>query len=222
MTQSTLGIQLTTIIYNFYLSSYCIFLFIKLFFVLIISSHIVFNTELCLRDRSVYPNICAAFLRRPIRQCSFRSVILTSFDKGRWFSFSFPIWSAILNFSTSPRHTAFGCSYSLILVGSISGLGTLYHNCMGWRTHNSWSCCILLGASHRNDIFKESCHSCNHMNNISFESFRLGPWHTRLTVLSFQILCSVVRSWFLQPNVCVTVTIEVIFKLLICSWYASL
>ena len=41
------------------------------------------------------------------------SIILTSSHKGNWFLFFFHAWSAIPDFSISPRTTAFRCSSSL-------------------------------------------------------------------------------------------------------------
>ena len=55
----------------------------------------------------------ADYLRRLILQCSVLSIISTSSRKDRWFPFSFHIWSAISDFSISPRTTAFRCSSSL-------------------------------------------------------------------------------------------------------------
>ena len=63
----------------------------------------------------------------------------------------------------------------------MSCLCIFYHNCVGWSSRNSWSCCILLEYWLRRDIFKESCHSWilswYHMDSRSFGSFRLGLWH---------------------------------------------
>ena len=42
-----------------------------------------------------------------IHQCSSLSIILSLSHEGRWFPFSFHIWSAIPNFLTSPQYTAF-------------------------------------------------------------------------------------------------------------------
>ena len=79
---------------TFYLCSYTDF-FVHLTF-LIIGSHIVFISILGLRI-----------------QCSALSIILTSSHKGRWFPFSFHIWSAIPDFSISPHTTTFRYSSSL-------------------------------------------------------------------------------------------------------------
>ena len=84
---------------------------------LIIGSHIVFNSILRLLSRSLWPNICADSLRRLIPQCSALPIISTLSHKGRWFPFSFHIWSAIPDFSISPRTTAFRCSSSLTFSG---------------------------------------------------------------------------------------------------------
>ena len=46
-------------------------------------------------------------------------IILTSSHKGRWFPFSCDIWSAIPNFSISPRTTVFNVLLDLLLVGGM-------------------------------------------------------------------------------------------------------
>ena len=89
----------------FHLCSYSDFFFHLAF--LIIGSHIVFNSILGLLSRSSKPNICADSSRRLILQCSALSIISTSSHKERWFPFSFHIWSAIPDFSISPRTIAF-------------------------------------------------------------------------------------------------------------------
>ena len=96
-----------------------VFIFIVIFYltVLIISSHIVFISLLGLLSRSLQPTICANSLRCLILQCSALSIISTSSHKVKWFPFSFHIWSAIPNFSISPRTTAFRCSSSLTFSG---------------------------------------------------------------------------------------------------------
>ena len=98
-----------------YLCSYSDFFLNLTFF--IIGSHIVFISVLGLLNRSLQHNICVDSLRCLIRQCSFLSSISTSSHKGRWFLFSFHIWSAIPDFSISPCTTAFWCSSSLTFSG---------------------------------------------------------------------------------------------------------
>ena len=61
---------------------------------LIIGSHIVFKSILGLLSRS-----CADSLRRLILQCSTLSIISILSHKGRWFPFSFHIWSTVPDFS---------------------------------------------------------------------------------------------------------------------------
>ena len=99
----------TTIMYDFLPE-----LILRIFYLtfLIIGSYIVFISILGLLNRSLLPNIYADSLRRLIPQCSL-SIILTSSYKGWCFPFSFHTWSAIPNFSISPRTTAFRCSSSL-------------------------------------------------------------------------------------------------------------
>ena len=109
---------MTTIMYDFL--PVLIFRFFKFFFhlaFLIIGSHIVFDSILGLLNGSLWPNICADSLRCLILQCSALSFISTSSHKGRWFPFSFHIWSAIPDFSISPCTTAFRCSSSLTFSG---------------------------------------------------------------------------------------------------------
>ena len=84
---------------------------------LIIGSHIVFNSIFDLLRRSLKLNVCADSLRRLILQCSALLLISTLSHKGRWFPVSFHIWSAIPDFSISPRSTAFWSSSSLIFSG---------------------------------------------------------------------------------------------------------
>ena len=107
------------------------------------------------------------------------SVMLTSSHESRWFPFSFHIWSAIkktLHFHLDIL--LFNFPLTLLLVGGISQFCILYHDCMGWNTCNSWSCFIRLASE---EISSESYHfwllSLYHMDNISFESFKLGLWY---------------------------------------------
>ena len=77
------------------------------------------------------------------------------FDSIPWFPFSFHTWSAIPDFSISPRHIVFRCSCSLTFrrrhVLLLYTLLELY----GGYTCNSWSCCIQLGTWLGRDIFEE-------------------------------------------------------------------
>ena len=58
--------------------------------------------------------------------CSSLTIILTLSHKGRWFPFSFHIWSAILDFSISQCTTAFRCFCSHTFRGRhVSPLHTL-------------------------------------------------------------------------------------------------
>ena len=70
---------------------------------------------------------------------------------------------------------------TLFLVGDMSCLCILYHNCKEWSTRSSWSCWILLVAWHRRDTSGEFSHlwilSWCHMDYKSFGSFWLGFWH---------------------------------------------
>ena len=141
MSLLTYEILHTIIMYDFYLSL-CHIFFNQTF--LINGSQSVFISILDLPNRSLKPNISATSLRHLILQCSSLSIILTSYHKGRQFPFSFHIWSAIPDFSTSLDILPFNVPQALLLGG-----GILYHNCMGWSTHNSWSCCILLEAWQR-------------------------------------------------------------------------
>ena len=110
---STHKIQLPTVVYNFfYLSSYCIF---SLKFFDYWFSYIHLYTWSAQQDTATQHKCC--FLRHLILPCSSLSNIFTSSHKGRWFRFSFHIWSAIPDFSTSLRHTAFRCSSSLAFSG---------------------------------------------------------------------------------------------------------
>ena len=87
----------------FYPSSYCIFFFFHRAF-LINGSQIVFISIHDLLNRSHYPKMCIAPLRCFILQCSSLSIILTWSHSGRWFLFSFHIWSAIPDFLSFPWH----------------------------------------------------------------------------------------------------------------------
>ena len=131
-------VLLTSIVCDFFcFISYCNFYFIEPFWLLVSISYLSLYL-IC----SLFPFLCTASLKRLILQWSSLSMILTSFQKGKWFSFSFNIWSAIPDFFTSSWHTAL----ALLLVGGMSCLCILYHNCMGWSTLISWSYCILLEA----------------------------------------------------------------------------
>ena len=68
-------------------------------------------------SRGQHGPTCAASLRCLLFQCPSQSIILTLSHKGRWFPFSFHIWSAIPNFSISPCNTAFRYSCSLTFKG---------------------------------------------------------------------------------------------------------
>ena len=149
--------RITTIIYDFFTSAHIqIFFFLFDLTFLIISSHIVFISIHGLFSRSLSPNICTDSLRCLILQCSALSIISTSSHKGRWFPFSFHIWSTISDFSISPQTTAFQCPSSL-LVGDLSHLCIFYYNCKGWSKHSSWSCWIPLVAWPGRD---KSCYIC--------------------------------------------------------------
>ena len=132
----------------FYLCSYsdfrvflgfcCCFFYLAF---LIIGSHIVFNSILGLLSRSLLPNICADSLRRLILQCSALSIISTLSHKERWFPFyvpPYPTFQSPLVLLLSDVHLA------LLLVGDLSHLCVLNHNCKGWSKHSSWSCWIPL------------------------------------------------------------------------------
>ena len=103
-----------------------------------------------------WPNKCTASSRHIILKCSFLPMILTSSYKGKWFPFSFHIWSAIPNFSTSPWHTAFQCSSSLSFSEQYVLLLPWLHRI---EYMQFWLCCILLGVWLEADIFEEFCHS---------------------------------------------------------------
>ena len=115
---------INTIIDHFFNWAHITTLFYLTF--LIIGSHIVFMSILGQLNWSLLPNICANLLGRLILQCSSLSIILTSSYKGRWLLFSLYIWSVILDFSISPRTTAFRCSSSLIFVSGMSRLCIIF------------------------------------------------------------------------------------------------
>ena len=119
------------------------------------------------------------------------SIILTLSYKGRWYTFSFHIWSAIPDFSISPRTTAFRCSSNLIFCGRhVSPLYTLLQlqeleytqflimlNSVGGLTRKSylWRVeplvnIVLIWTTY----LLNPCEYCLDMDYISFESFRLG------------------------------------------------
>ena len=81
---------------------------------LIIYSHILLISIISLLNRSLKSKICADSLRWLIHLCSSHSIIVTLSHKGSWFPFFFHIWSAIPDFSISPRITAFRYSSNII------------------------------------------------------------------------------------------------------------
>ena len=111
--------------------------------------------------------------------CSSLSIILTSSYEGRWFPFSFHIWSSIPDFFISPNTTAFRCSSSLT-----------FHTFVYFTTtardgvHSSWSWWILLGAWFGRDTPKGSSHlwilSWCHRDYICFGFFETNYQKVKL------------------------------------------
>ena len=106
--------RITTVMYDFFTCAPIqIFFYIYFIYPSWLSVPILYST-LYWTTQQV---ICADSLRRLILQCSTLSIILTLSHKGRWIPFSFHIWSAIPDFSISPRTIAFRCSSSLTFSG---------------------------------------------------------------------------------------------------------